>query len=158
MIDPAERKLMRQDELDRNAVEGKFGQGKRRYGLGLIRAKLAETSGSKIGMAILVMNLERLLREVFWLLWKRAVFTISCHTVVILRNLRLGITFSGNPIYVLSSHPSLSCLRCRWSKGPFCLNELHEPSHLFVSHHSSLLTVGSNSVDFAEHRIVCTLG
>jgi IS5 family transposase len=79
-VDPDQRKLMRQDELERNAVEGKFGQGKRRYGLGLIRGKLAETSGSMIGMAILVMNLEKLLREVFWLLWKRAVFTISCHT------------------------------------------------------------------------------
>jgi hypothetical protein len=76
VVDPAERKLMREDELERNAVEGKFGQGKRRYGLGLVRAKLAETSGSMIGMAILVMNLEKLLREVFWLMWKRAVFTI----------------------------------------------------------------------------------
>jgi hypothetical protein len=76
MVDPAERKQMREDELERNAVEGKFGQGKRRYGLGLIRAKLAETSGSMIGTAILVMNLEKLLREVFWPLWQRAVFTI----------------------------------------------------------------------------------
>jgi IS5 family transposase len=76
VVDPAERKQMRADELERNAVEGKFGQGKRRYGLGLIRAKLAETSGSMIGMAILVMNLEKLLREVFWLLWKKAVFGV----------------------------------------------------------------------------------
>jgi len=76
VVDPAERKLMRQDELDRNAVEGKFGQGKRRYGLGLIRAKLAETSGSMVGMAILVMNLEKLLREVFLLIWKRVIFAI----------------------------------------------------------------------------------
>jgi hypothetical protein len=67
---------MRADELERNAIEGKFGQGKRRYGLGLIRGKLAETSGSMIGMAILVMNLEKLLREVFWLLWERVSFLI----------------------------------------------------------------------------------
>ena len=76
VVDEAERKQMREDELERNAVEGKFGQGKRRYGLGLVRAKLAETSGSMIGMAILVMNLEKLLREVFWLLWKRVTFAI----------------------------------------------------------------------------------
>jgi hypothetical protein len=76
VVDPAERKLMRADELERNAIEGKFGQGKRRYGLGLIRGKLAETSGSMIGMAILVMNLEKLLREVFWLLWERVSFLI----------------------------------------------------------------------------------
>jgi IS5 family transposase len=79
VVDPAERKQMREDELERNAVEGKFGQGKRRYGLGLIRAKLAETSGSMIGMAILVMNLEKLLREVFWLLWERASYAILYH-------------------------------------------------------------------------------
>jgi hypothetical protein len=76
VVDPAERKLMRADELERNAVEGKFGQGKRRYGLGLIRGKLAETSGSMIGMAVLVMNLEKLLREVFLLLWERVSFLI----------------------------------------------------------------------------------
>jgi IS5 family transposase len=70
---------MRVDELEHNAVEGKFGQGKRRYGLGLIRAKLAETSGSMIGMAVLVMNLEKLLREVFWLLWKWSSYAISYH-------------------------------------------------------------------------------
>jgi hypothetical protein len=64
---------MRADELERNAVEGKFGQGKRRYGLGLVRGKLAVTSGSMIGMAVLVMNLEKLLREYFLRLWKRAV-------------------------------------------------------------------------------------
>ena len=74
MVDPASRKLMWEDELERNAVEGKFWQGKRRYGLGLIRAKLAETSGSMIGMSILVMNLEKLLREVFLLIWKWTVF------------------------------------------------------------------------------------
>jgi hypothetical protein len=79
VVDPAERKLMRADELERNAVEGKFGQGKRRYGLGLIRGKLAETSGSMIGMAVLVMNLEKLLREVFLLLWERVSLMILSH-------------------------------------------------------------------------------
>ena len=39
------------------AVEGKFGQGKRRFGLDLIREKLALTQGSTIAMNILVMNL-----------------------------------------------------------------------------------------------------
>jgi IS5 family transposase len=76
VVDPAERKQMREDELERNAVEGKFGQGKRRYGLGLIRAKLAETSGSMIGMAILVMNLDKLLREVFLRMGKSVTIVI----------------------------------------------------------------------------------
>ena len=33
-----ERQIYRQDEKDRNAVEGKFGQGKRRFTLGHIIA------------------------------------------------------------------------------------------------------------------------
>ncbi len=49
----------RQDERDRNAIEGKFGQGKRRYNLGLIMSKLAATSETTIGIIFLVMNLDR---------------------------------------------------------------------------------------------------
>lgn len=53
----------------RNAIEGKFGEAKRKYGLGRIMAKLDDTSGSVIGMIILVMNLEKRLRLLFvrWL-------------------------------------------------------------------------------------------
>jgi len=64
-IEREEKKQMRQDELVRNAIEGKFGQGKRRFRLGCIRGKLPETSGSMIALIFLVMNLEKILREVF---------------------------------------------------------------------------------------------
>ena len=60
-----EKRLAREDELVRNAIEGKFGEGKRRYSLDCIRAKLPETSGSVIGMTFLVMNLEKLLKGGF---------------------------------------------------------------------------------------------
>jgi hypothetical protein len=53
------------DQRQRNAVEGKIGQGKRRYGLGLIREKLAVTQGSAIALNVLVMNLEKLLELLF---------------------------------------------------------------------------------------------
>ena len=67
-----EKKRIRQDELDRNAIEGKFGQGKRRFRLGSIRGKLVGTSGSMIAIVFLVMNLEKLLKEVFLrFLWER---------------------------------------------------------------------------------------
>jgi hypothetical protein len=52
-------------QRQRNAVEGKIGQGKRRYGLGLIRKKLAVTQGSVIALDVLVMNLEKLLGILF---------------------------------------------------------------------------------------------
>ena len=48
--------------MDRIPVEGKFGQGKRRFGLGRIMAKLAGTSATVITLNILVMNLEKLLK------------------------------------------------------------------------------------------------
>ncbi len=55
-------KLERQDAAERNAIEGKFGEGKRLYGLGLIRTRLKSTSETIIAMPLLVMNLERRLR------------------------------------------------------------------------------------------------
>jgi hypothetical protein len=60
-----EKRQFIDDQRRRNAVEGKFGQGKRRFGLGLIREKLALTQGSTIAMNISVMNLEKLLELLF---------------------------------------------------------------------------------------------
>jgi hypothetical protein len=53
------------DQRQRNAVEGKIGQGKRRFGLGLIGEKLAVTQSSTIALNVLVMNLENLLDLLF---------------------------------------------------------------------------------------------
>lgn len=49
----------RQDELDRIPIEGKFGQGKRRFGLGRLMTKLASTGETAIALCFLVMNLEK---------------------------------------------------------------------------------------------------
>ena len=62
------KKQIYQDEIARNAIEGKFGQGKRRFSLGRIMSKLAQTSESAIWIIFLVMNLERWLKAIlFWL-------------------------------------------------------------------------------------------
>jgi IS5 family transposase len=61
----AVKRQHRQDELDRNAIEGKFGQGKRRFTLNRIMAKLAETSEAVIMVSFIVMNLEKLLAGAF---------------------------------------------------------------------------------------------
>jgi transposase, IS5 family len=63
--DIALKKLSRQDELDRIAIEGKFGEGKRRYGLGLIKEKLQETSETTIMINLIVMNLAKGYRDLF---------------------------------------------------------------------------------------------
>lgn len=64
--DPAIRKQACQDALDRNVSEGKFGEGKRRYGLDLIKAKLQETSETVIIMNLIVMNLAHVYRGLFF--------------------------------------------------------------------------------------------
>ncbi len=55
----------REDERFRNAIEGKFGQAKRRFSLNRIMAKLYDTAESTIAITFLVMNLELLLRQFF---------------------------------------------------------------------------------------------
>ncbi|WP_425277202.1 IS5 family transposase [Salinispira pacifica] len=60
------KKLARQDELDRIAVEGTFGRAKRRYSMGRLMTKLAETSESQVAMIMLVMNLEKIRKDLFY--------------------------------------------------------------------------------------------
>lgn len=49
---------------ERNTAEEKFGNGKRKLGLGLIVAKLKETTGNMISMDILVLNMEHYMRKI----------------------------------------------------------------------------------------------
>jgi hypothetical protein len=58
------KKQAQEDESFRNAIEGKFGQAKRRYGLNRIMSKLAQTSETAIAITFLVINLSTLLRQV----------------------------------------------------------------------------------------------
>ena len=60
-----EKRQFLDDKKQRNAVEGKIGQGKRRFGLVLIREKLAVTQGSTIALNVLVMTPEKLLELLF---------------------------------------------------------------------------------------------
>jgi len=62
------KRQQQQDERDRIPIEGKFGQGKRRFGLDLIMAKLANTSETAIAITFIVMNLEKWLKKLFFAL------------------------------------------------------------------------------------------
>ena len=75
------RRQQRQDELDRIPIEGKFGQGKRRFTLSRIMAKLAETSETVILVSFIVMNLEKLLAQLLLFVF------VLCR--------RLGMTFTA---------------------------------------------------------------
>ncbi len=80
-VSATDKKQAAADEAIRNQVEGKFGQGKRRFGLGRIMAKLANTSAAQISLSFLVMNLEKALRQFFFSLvllrhgWDRPALT-----------------------------------------------------------------------------------
>ena len=50
------------ESRERNAVEGKFGNAKRKLGLGLIMAKLKETTENMISMDIFVLNIKHYMR------------------------------------------------------------------------------------------------
>ena len=61
----AERRRRRYESGLRNHIEGKFGEGKRAYDLGLVKAKTARTSEAWISAVFFVMNLARWLRVYF---------------------------------------------------------------------------------------------
>ena len=61
----SEARRARQDEIERIPIEGKFGQGKRKYGIGRLMTKLSETSETAISVCFLVMNLEKWLAAIF---------------------------------------------------------------------------------------------
>lgn len=58
-------RLEREESGERNAIEGKFGEGKRRFSLGLVMTKLKATSETQIHLSFLVMNLQKILRDLF---------------------------------------------------------------------------------------------
>jgi hypothetical protein len=63
----------RQDSSDRSVIEGKFGEGKNRYGLDRIMARLKDSSETVITMSFFCMNLFRRLRFHFRFFWPWAI-------------------------------------------------------------------------------------
>jgi hypothetical protein len=57
------RKQQQLDERIRIGIEGRFGTAKRRYRLNRIMTKLRETSETNIALIFLVMNLDKILRD-----------------------------------------------------------------------------------------------
>lgn len=73
----AVKKTEYQDNVNRIEVERKFSLAKRKFGLGLIRTKLENTTKSSILLAIIAMNVDRLssllIRWILWLLFTKPV-------------------------------------------------------------------------------------
>jgi IS5 family transposase len=64
-VSQEKKKLALEDEKIRQAIEGKFGQGKRRFSVNLVMTKLENTSRTAIAITFLVMNLSTWWRRVF---------------------------------------------------------------------------------------------
>ena len=64
--DRKQKRQMYQDACNRNAIEGRNGNAKRRFGLDLIAAKLDETAKTESALILLAMNAARKLAR--WLL------------------------------------------------------------------------------------------
>ncbi|MBD2609486.1 transposase [Scytonema hofmannii FACHB-248] len=89
-VSKEKKKQAKDDERIRNCIEGKFGQGKRRFSLGRVMAKLSHTSQTAIAVTFLVMNLSTHLSRLFYAFlcrfFKTAPFLqslISEHSVLI---------------------------------------------------------------------------
>jgi transposase, IS5 family len=96
-VSKEKKKQALQDERIRNSIEGKFGQGKRRFSLGRVMAKLSHTSQTAIAITFLVMNLSTYLSRVFYaflcLFFKNRPFLeieiIECYSLVSYRQQKL---------------------------------------------------------------------
>ncbi len=64
-LSKSEKDLRKKEANSRNAIEGKFGVGKRKFGLDRILAKLKNTSESWIAAIVLVMNITHWLSKNF---------------------------------------------------------------------------------------------
>ena len=77
-ITKEQKKQAADDEKIRSSIEGKFGQGKRRFGLNLVMTKLSQTSQTAIAITFLVMNLSthlsRLLKDFLCLFFRNISF------------------------------------------------------------------------------------
>ena len=77
-ISKEKKKQAASDEKIRSSIEGKFGQGKRRFSLNCVMTKLSHTSKTAIAITFLVMNLStylsRLLRAFLCLFFRNLPF------------------------------------------------------------------------------------
>lgn len=77
------KKVTKQDNIDRIEVERTFSLAKRKFGLGKIWTKLENTSKTSIVLSIIALNLERLLNILFgilnYMIFRRKIIKIlSC--------------------------------------------------------------------------------
>lgn len=77
VLSNSQKKKARIEKNERNHIEGKFGQGKSRYNLNKIMARLDNTAESWISAIIFVMNVLKLSKDVFCAVLKSLIVMVS---------------------------------------------------------------------------------
>jgi hypothetical protein len=72
-----ELKALKDKRKERVKIEGKFGEGKRKYQLDLVKTKRSDTSESWIGAVFFVMNIAHLLRVIFLSLMEHGDYLVN---------------------------------------------------------------------------------
>jgi transposase, IS5 family len=109
-VSKEDKKQAQDDESFRNAIEGKFGQAKRRFSLDLVMTKLPETSETSIAITFLVVNLSRLLRQ-FLSLFLFLFFNNKTHELIYQYCIKFGYINNHLTVVKLINYPDNS-----WSK------------------------------------------
>lgn len=73
-LDRYQKEKLKKERGERNHIEGKFGQGKAKYKLNKIMAKLEQTSQSWVAAILFVMNILKLTKEYFCALFYHLFF------------------------------------------------------------------------------------
>ena len=81
VVSKSKKKQAKEDERIPQAIEGKFGQGKRRFSLNRVMAKLSNTSSTAIAITFLVMNLSTWLRRVFLCIFMSSGLNNTCFEI-----------------------------------------------------------------------------
>ncbi len=82
----AQKRKLQKEMAGRNAIEGKFGQGKNGYGLQKIKARVQATSESWIMSIYFIMNLVKLSERVFLCLLKMVLTYLIKQDLPVKRN------------------------------------------------------------------------
>jgi IS5 family transposase len=83
-VSKEKKKQAAEDERVRQAIEGKFGQAKRRFSLYRVMVKLDNTSLTALAITFLLMKLVAGLKRLLWLfLCQFSSVTIGCGSVMI---------------------------------------------------------------------------
>ncbi len=90
ILDPKLLKQQLEDNSARNAIEGKFGQCKRRFGFGRVMARRKDCAETVIAMTFLAANLIR------WMIESEEIFSLCFNPVFFMKQMQEKISFYRN--------------------------------------------------------------